>query len=289
MMPARQPPTIEATGIATLPLPLICWTGDVAEGDNIVIVTTESGEEEGEDMASGNRVEVGSVKLTNGRQTRDPLRFIRQTWSVADRNPSDTLSDNIPVGFRMDHPWTLTPHQILSNFQVDPATGLSRLQVEKHTETYGVNGALSPFGLACQGELTFILHDSTELPDDPPTPWWELVLRQFKDQLVLILLASALVSLVLALVEAQEGGSLLSALVEPLVILLILLANATVGVIQETNAEKAIDVCARSLLPLASIHLDHLRLSRSTLPKKQKSSELARISASVPPSLSQAI
>ncbi|KAF9646864.1 calcium ATPase [Thelephora ganbajun] len=119
----------------------------------------------------------------------------------------------------MDHPWTLTPQQILSHFQVDPTTGLSRSQVEKHTKIHGVN----------------------ELPNDPSTPLWELVLDQFKDQLVLILLASALVSFVLALVEAQEGGSLLGAFVEPSVILLILITNATVGVIQETNAEKAID------------------------------------------------
>ncbi|KAF8844918.1 calcium ATPase [Paxillus ammoniavirescens] len=119
----------------------------------------------------------------------------------------------------LDAPWTLEPHKILEHFGADPSRGLTADQAAKHAELYGRN----------------------ELPEDPSTPLWKLVLEQFKDQLVLILLASAVISFVLAFLEDSEDSSPFGAFVEPAVIILILIANATVGVIQETNAEKAID------------------------------------------------
>ncbi|KAF8352335.1 hypothetical protein F5887DRAFT_1172134 [Amanita rubescens] len=119
----------------------------------------------------------------------------------------------------LDTPWTKSPEEILAHFGVDSKAGLSVDQVKKHVELYGKN----------------------ELPEEPATPLWELILEQFKDQLVLILLASAAISFVLALFDDSEAAGWGTAFVEPLVILLILIANATVGVVQESSAEQAID------------------------------------------------
>ncbi|GAA6060130.1 hypothetical protein JCM10212_001427 [Sporobolomyces blumeae] len=115
------------------------------------------------------------------------------------------------------HPHTLAPDALFAAFHLDPSTGLSRKQVVDHTDKYGKN----------------------VLPEEASEPLWKLILEQFKDQLVLILLGSAAISLVLAYLE--EGDDKATAYVEPVVILTILILNAWVGVVQETNAEKAIE------------------------------------------------
>ncbi|KAF4122585.1 hypothetical protein GMORB2_6891 [Geosmithia morbida] len=105
--------------------------------------------------------------------------------------------------------------QVLSTFDVESDAGLTDAQVVDLRQKHGSNS----------------------IPEEPPTPIWELILEQFKDQLVIILLGSAVVSFALALFE-DEGGW--SAFVDPAVILTILILNAVVGVSQESSAEKAI-------------------------------------------------
>jgi len=118
----------------------------------------------------------------------------------------------------MDKSYTKTSDEVLKHFKVTVKDGLNSKQVEESTEKYGKN----------------------ELPSDPETSLLELIIEQFKDQLVIILLFAAAISFVLAFFEESEEDKL-TAYVEPLVILLILIANAIVGVVQESNAEKAIE------------------------------------------------
>lgn len=118
----------------------------------------------------------------------------------------------------MDQAWTYSAQDAVKKLKVDPKQGLTSSDVQKRREEYGLN----------------------ELEEAPPTPLWQLILDQFQDQLVLILLASAVISFVLALLEENESWG--TAMVEPGVIFLILIANATVGVVQERNADQAIDV-----------------------------------------------
>uniref|UniRef100_A0A8C8G8A8 Calcium-transporting ATPase n=1 Tax=Oncorhynchus tshawytscha TaxID=74940 RepID=A0A8C8G8A8_ONCTS len=117
----------------------------------------------------------------------------------------------------MDNAHTKSSSEVFENFSVNENTGLTLEQVKSNLEKYGPN----------------------ELPAEEGKSLWELVVEQFEDLLVRILLLAACVSFVLALFE--EGEETITAFVEPIVILLILIANAVIGVWQERNAENAIE------------------------------------------------
>lgn len=43
----------------------------------------------------------------------------------------------------VEAPWTKTPQEILEQFSVDPARGLTSDQVAQHAEIYGKNGKVA--------------------------------------------------------------------------------------------------------------------------------------------------
>lgn len=101
--------------------------------------------------------------------------------------------------------------QVLANFNVDAGAGLTATQVVEARKKHGSNCSSPGAPLPHRPSLTHC----AAIPEEPPTPVWELILEQFKDQLVIILLGSAVVSFVLALFE-EEGGW--SAFVDPAVV-----------------------------------------------------------------------
>ncbi|RMZ52434.1 hypothetical protein APUTEX25_000013, partial [Auxenochlorella protothecoides] len=110
--------------------------------------------------------------------------------------------------------WAHSPEDVAAHFNVDLDHGLSDELVAKQRALHGFN----------------------ELDHAPATPLWKLVLQQFDDTLVKILLLAAGISFALAWFDEGEGAG-----AGPAVIILILVLNAVVGVWQEGNAESALE------------------------------------------------
>lgn len=136
----------------------------------------------------------------------------------------------------LETPWAFPPERVLEAYSTSEQTGLSANNVEDQRDRYGYN----------------------TIPPTAVKSLFKLVLEQFQDQLVIILLMAAVVSFILAFFE--DGSNRLQAFFEPLVILLILIANAIVGVMQERNAESAIEALKEYEPETATVIRDSVRI-----------------------------
>ena len=130
--------------------------------------------------------------------------------------------------------------EVLQELNVQEATGLSSSEVKKRREQYGEN----------------------RLRAKKSKSNWERFAEQFKDVMILILLAAAAISFVVACVEGDPEGFF-----EPLLILLIVVVNAIMGVMQESRAEKALEA-------LKSMSAPHARVLRDKVESIIDASEL---------------
>jgi len=119
--------------------------------------------------------------------------------------------------------------EVLREFQTDPAVGLSQAQVVTQRKTYGEN----------------------KLREKKKKTNFQRFAAQFKDVMILILIAASAVSFAVACVEGDPKEFF-----EPVLILLIVVINAIMGVMQESKAEKAMDALKNLSAPHARVIRD---------------------------------
>ena len=130
--------------------------------------------------------------------------------------------------------------KVLSHFETNQTTGLETNQIEERKAKFGPN----------------------KLKEKKKKTTLQRFLDQFKDVMILILIASAIVSFVVVCVEKNWGE-----LFEPALIVLIVILNAIMGVVQESKAEKALDA-------LQNMSAPHARVIRNGEEKVIDASEL---------------
>ena len=115
-----------------------------------------------------------------------------------------------------------TAEEVIRELEADEVNGLSDSQAQSRLSKYGKN----------------------VLAQKKPKTNLQRFAEQFKDVMILILLAAAAVSFVIACIEGDAREFF-----EPVLILLIVIINAVMGVIQESKAEKALEALKNMSAP----------------------------------------
>ena len=131
-------------------------------------------------------------------------------------------------------PYSRTIEDLARELQVEIGTGLSPGEAEKRTEQYGLNrleiaSSISAFGI---------------------------FVRQFKDLMVLILLAAVAIAFGTWYVEGAHGFP-----ADATIILAIVVANAVLGFLQEYGAERAIEELQKSAVTKARVRREGKMIS----------------------------
>lgn len=116
--------------------------------------------------------------------------------------------------------------KVLTELNTDSAVGLSLQEVSLRKEKFGEN----------------------RLKEKKKKSNLQRFFEQFKDAMIIILIVAAVISFVIAIVEANPKEFF-----EPALILLIVIINAIMGVVQESKAEKALDALKNMSAPHARV------------------------------------
>jgi ATPase, P-type (transporting), HAD superfamily, subfamily IC len=148
------------------------------------------------------------------------------------------------------------PIQVINRYEtVTESSTFSYNQTSVEIGSTGISSLLHHLstsvieGLSSQEASSRLVHYGPNVLETPPSKsLFELILEQFDDKLVQILLCVAVISGIFSFMEMRshsletdESQNLLKSFMEPIVILAILVLNAAVGVWQSRQAEGSLD------------------------------------------------
>ena len=123
---------------------------------------------------------------------------------------------------------------------------------EKASHVVGYFGTNEINGLSTEAAVGKIgQYGENRLAEKKKTSDFRKFLAQFADVMILILLAAAAISFLLAFYSGEKADYF-----EPILILIIVVVNAFIGVIQEKKAEKALEALRNLSAPLAKVIRD---------------------------------
>ena len=119
----------------------------------------------------------------------------------------------------------LSAESTIKELKSDSEKGLSNAQVLANKKTYASNTIIQ------KGKKSIVIK----------------FFEQFKDLMVLILIAAAIISAIASCISGDND------IIDPLIILSIVIINAIMGVVQENKAEKAIDALKKLSAPTSTV------------------------------------
>ncbi len=127
-------------------------------------------------------------------------------------------------------------NEVLKELNVESSTGLTSQDVLKRREQFGLN----------------------KLKEEKRQSPIAIFFSQFKDPMVIILFAAAIISLVLSIVDAVKSNRSMNFrdFADVIIIFGVVILNATIGTIQETKAEKALEALKQLSSPTATVRRD---------------------------------
>ena len=156
----------------------------------------------------------GLASKGNARQA-NRRALVRLRGGATAFSPSD-LPEALPFGEQVH---SMNPEELIMAMRTSLETGLSSHEAKRRLVQYGENKLKAP----------------------EKKGMWMLIMEQFDDKMVQILIGVAILSAVLAATDVHSPDDVAHAFTEPVIILTILILNAGVGVAQAQNAEASLE------------------------------------------------